>query len=43
LKLIALSAPESPQGLESIKGMGPMKVKMYGEKLLAAVKDESEI
>jgi ATP-dependent DNA helicase RecQ len=41
LKLIARSAPENPAGLESIKGMGPMKVKMYGEKLLAAVKEES--
>jgi superfamily II DNA helicase RecQ len=37
LKLIARFAPSSPQALEAIKGMGPMKVKIYGEKLLAAI------
>ncbi len=38
LKTIARLAPESAESLEQIKGMGPMKIKMYGEKLLAAVK-----
>ena len=40
LKLIARFAPETSEGLEAIKGMGPMKVKIYGEKLLAALKDD---
>jgi ATP-dependent DNA helicase RecQ len=39
LKLIARSAPRSLEALEAIKGMGPMKVKIYGEKLLAAVEE----
>jgi ATP-dependent DNA helicase RecQ len=38
LKLIARMAPGSPAELEAIKGMGPMKVKVYGEKLLEAVR-----
>jgi ATP-dependent DNA helicase RecQ len=42
LKLIARFAPDSPQKLEAIKGMGPMKVKMYGEQLLAALKVKFE-
>jgi hypothetical protein len=29
--------PQDLVGLERIKGMGPMKVKMYGEALLAAL------
>jgi ATP-dependent DNA helicase RecQ len=40
LKLIARFAPTNPTALEAIKGMGPMKVKVYGEKLLAALKDD---
>jgi superfamily II DNA helicase RecQ len=38
LKLIARFAPSDPQGLERIKGMGPYKVRMYGETLLAALR-----
>lgn len=41
LKSIAREAPQSISHLESVKGMGPHKVKMYGEQLLAAVRDES--
>jgi ATP-dependent DNA helicase RecQ len=41
LKQIAHFAPDSLEGLEQIKGMGPHKVKMYGEKLLGAVKGET--
>jgi ATP-dependent DNA helicase RecQ len=37
LKLIAARAPSSLAQLEQIKGIGPMKVKLYGEALLAAV------
>jgi ATP-dependent DNA helicase RecQ len=40
LKLIARSAPANPAALEAIKGMGPMKVKVYGDRLLAALKEE---
>jgi ATP-dependent DNA helicase RecQ len=40
LKLIAARAPSSLAQLEQIKGMGPMKVKLYGEALLAAVDGE---
>jgi ATP-dependent DNA helicase RecQ len=40
LKLIARAAPANPTALEAIKGMGPMKVKVYGEKLLAALREE---
>jgi ATP-dependent DNA helicase RecQ len=38
LKLIARFAPADLQALEQIKGMGPHKVKMYGERLLEAIK-----
>ncbi len=38
LKLIARFAPGDAQGLERIKGMGPYKVRMYGETLLAALR-----
>jgi ATP-dependent DNA helicase RecQ len=40
LKLIARFAPSDPQGLERIKGMGPYKVRMYGETLLAALRGD---
>ena len=39
LRLIARQAPDSLARLEQIKGMGPFKVKMYGQKLLAALKE----
>jgi ATP-dependent DNA helicase RecQ len=38
LMLIAQSAPNDAQSLEQIKGMGPHKVKLYGEALLEALK-----
>jgi ATP-dependent DNA helicase RecQ len=38
LKLIALNIPPDLQALESIRGMGPNKVRMYGEALLAALR-----
>ncbi len=37
LAQIARAAPSSLVALEDIKGMGPFKVKMYGEQLLAAM------
>ncbi len=37
LKLIAHFAPADAQALEQVKGMGPYKVKMYGEALLEAM------
>jgi superfamily II DNA helicase RecQ len=37
LKLIAKSSPADLSALEQVKGMGPMKVKMYGERLLSAM------
>jgi ATP-dependent DNA helicase RecQ len=37
LKLIARHAPRDAETLEQIKGMGPHKVRMYGEKFLNAV------
>jgi len=40
LKLIAKTAPDTAAGLEQIKGMGPYKVKMYGEVLLGAIRAE---
>src|SRR5688500_2252838 len=40
LKLIATHAPESLAGLEQLKGMGPYKVKMYGDVLLGAIRGE---
>jgi len=39
LKLIARYAPRDAETLEQIKGMGPHKVRMYGERLLQAVKE----
>jgi ATP-dependent DNA helicase RecQ len=38
LELIARQAPTTLACLEQIKGMGPHKVRMYGERLLEAVK-----
>lgn len=38
LKYIALEAPSNLEELESVKGMGPMKVKLYGERLLASLR-----
>jgi ATP-dependent DNA helicase RecQ len=40
LKLIAKHAPDNAARLEQIKGMGPHKVKMYGDVLLQAVRGE---
>jgi ATP-dependent DNA helicase RecQ len=37
LKLIAVRAPATITALESIKGMGPSKVRLYGDGLLQAV------
>lgn len=42
LKLIALAEPASLADLERIKGMGPMKVKLYGEALLAGMGSPGE-
>jgi ATP-dependent DNA helicase RecQ len=39
LKLIARFAPDSLQKLEQIKGMGPHKVRAYGQQLLEAIKE----
>jgi ATP-dependent DNA helicase RecQ len=39
LKLIARFAPSDVQTLERIKGMGPYKVKMYGDALLTALRE----
>jgi ATP-dependent DNA helicase RecQ len=39
LKLIARFPPGDVQGLERIKGMGPYKVKMYGEVFLSALRE----
>lgn len=39
LKLIARLAPGDVESLEQIKGMGPYKVKMYGQAILAAVRE----
>jgi ATP-dependent DNA helicase RecQ len=39
LKSIALRAPQDLAALESIDGLGPYKIRMYGEALLAAVND----
>jgi len=38
LKLIAHFAPSDLASLEQVKGMGPQKVKLYGEALLGALK-----
>jgi ATP-dependent DNA helicase RecQ len=40
LKLIAKRTPDSLAKLEEIKGMGPYKVKQYGELFLSALKGE---
>jgi ATP-dependent DNA helicase RecQ len=37
LKLIAQTCPADADALERVKGMGPMKVKLYGPALLAAL------
>jgi ATP-dependent DNA helicase RecQ len=39
LAAIARAAPGDLASLEDIKGMGPFKVKMYGEQFLAAMQD----
>jgi ATP-dependent DNA helicase RecQ len=39
LKLIAHAAPGDAESLEQVKGMGPHKVKLYGEALLEALRD----
>jgi len=39
LKLIAHHAPEDVSALEQVKGMGPHKVKMYGQAFLNAVRE----
>ncbi len=41
LKLIAKRVPDSLAKLEQIKGMGPFKVKQYGEQFLAGLRDEA--
>jgi superfamily II DNA helicase RecQ len=41
LKLIAKSSPSDLAALQQVKGMGPMKVKLYGEALLNAVRSVS--
>jgi pyrroline-5-carboxylate reductase len=38
LRQIARVSPADLKALEQIKGMGPMKVKIYGEALLAALR-----
>ncbi|HWE03084.1 MAG TPA: ATP-dependent DNA helicase RecQ [Tepidisphaeraceae bacterium] len=40
LKLIAHHSPGSVAALEQVKGMGPYKVKMYGDALLGALREE---
>ncbi len=40
LKLIAFQAPADIEALEQVKGMGPYKVKMYGQAFLDAVRAE---
>ncbi len=42
LKLIAKHHPRSAEELTAIKGMGPRKVAVYGESLLAALSGESD-
>ena len=39
LRLIAQHAPADARALEQVKGMGPHKVKMYGEALLEAMRE----
>jgi len=43
LAAIAAASPSDLQSLEDIKGMGPFKVKMYGQQLLAALTGERVI
>jgi ATP-dependent DNA helicase RecQ len=43
LKQIARNAPDSLARLEQIKGMGPYKMKMYGEQILAAMQQDGEL
>jgi ATP-dependent DNA helicase RecQ len=38
LKLIALNTPADLHALENIRGMGPNKVRLYGEALLKALR-----
>ena len=38
LKLIAKEPPESLEAMEQVKGMGPYKVKMYGQRLLESLR-----
>jgi len=37
LRLIAQQAPDDEQSLSQVKGMGPMKIKLYGQRFLAAM------
>ena len=37
LRQIALSQPQTLEQLETVKGMGPMKVQMYGQAMLDAM------
>jgi ATP-dependent DNA helicase RecQ len=39
LKLLARHAPQNADTLEQIKGMGPHKVRMYGEQFLKAIQE----
>jgi superfamily II DNA helicase RecQ len=39
LKLIALRSPSDSESLEQIKGMGPHKVRMYGERFIRALNE----
>jgi ATP-dependent DNA helicase RecQ len=41
LKEIARAAPASLEGLEKVKGLGPYKVKTYGQAILRAVSDST--
>lgn len=41
LREIAREAPDSLAQLERVKGMGPHKIKTYGQAILAALKDEA--
>src|SRR5439155_8256264 len=41
LKQIAKHAPDNLAKLEQIKGMGPYKVKQYGEQFVAAIREDA--
>jgi ATP-dependent DNA helicase RecQ len=41
LKLIAVNRPADAAALEEIKGMGPMKISMYGQAFLAAIRESA--